>query len=117
MDVFIENNTLHITFKGWEKVWSLKRAFSIPLLNVAFATTKKPVWSWFELRAPGTFLPSVIKAGTFYTRRGKEFWYVQKHKRTLTIELKNYSFKRINLSLNNNKALAEIINNAVKKKR
>ena len=31
-----------------------------------------------EVRVPGTFIPGVIKAGTYWTRAGKEFWYVRR---------------------------------------
>ena len=33
-----------------------------------------------EIKAPGTSIPGLIKAGTFYSNRGKEFWYVTKGK-------------------------------------
>ncbi|MEO1445206.1 MAG: hypothetical protein AAFV46_03030, partial [Cyanobacteria bacterium J06635_11] len=36
----------------------------------------RPETTWNELRAPGTALPGFIKAGTYYTQRGREFWYV-----------------------------------------
>ena len=30
---------------------------------------------------PVTFIPGVIKAGTYLTNRGKEFWYVTRKNR------------------------------------
>jgi len=42
----------------------------------------------------GTYLPEVIKAGTYYTPRGKEFWYVTK-KGCLVLELRDEPYKRI----------------------
>jgi hypothetical protein len=52
--------------------------------------------------APGTFLPGAIKAGTYYTPRGREFWYVTKDKDYLVLELQDEPFKKIILTLEQN---------------
>lgn len=59
---------------------------------------------------PGTYFPGLIKAGTYYTRNGKEFWYVIRGKNYLTIELENESYKRIVLGLDENQEWVGKIN-------
>jgi hypothetical protein len=49
--------------------------------------------TWKEIRAPGTAIPGLIKAGTYYTFRGKEFWMLKKKDFPIRIELKNNKFR------------------------
>lgn len=49
-----------------------------------------------EIRVPGMFLPRVIKAGTYYSNRGKEYWYRTRPKRyPVVVQLENESYKRL----------------------
>ncbi|MBW4644651.1 MAG: hypothetical protein KME23_16950 [Goleter apudmare HA4340-LM2] len=82
----------------WQKIWQ------IPLSHITQVTTAEPQSSWKELRAPGSFIPGVVKAGTYYTNRGKEFWYVNRETDYLTIELQNESYKRIILTVDNSES-------------
>ncbi len=91
--------TIHLSF--WEKLWSLHGDFQIPKGNLVSIQEGKPQSSWLDLRVPGTLLPGFIKAGTFYTRRGKEFWYVTRnHTHIYTIELKDMTYKRLVVGTN-----------------
>jgi hypothetical protein len=110
----IHNNRLKITFSATEKILSLKDSFAIPLEHIAAITTAAPRTGWSDVRAPGTYLPGIIKAGTYYTRRGKEFWYVRRKKGYLILELKNEPYKRVILSIERNNYWADIIRNAVR---
>jgi hypothetical protein len=57
-------------------------------------------------------IPGLIKAGTYYTDKGKQFWLVTKGKGILNIELKNESYKRIILGIDNNVKWAKKISDA-----
>jgi len=65
-----------------------------------------------EIRAPDTNLPGLIKAGTYYTDKGKQFWFVTKGKGILNIELKNEPYKRIILGIDDNVKWAKKISDA-----
>lgn len=96
MTITIKENEITVDLSFWEKLWSLHGNFQIPKSNIVSISKGGPHSSWFDLRIPGTFLPGVIKAGTFYTRRGREFWYVRYGSpRIYSIELVNMSFKRL----------------------
>ena len=60
-----------------ERLWSchLGDRITIPRTHILSASDQRPATGWRELRSPGTYLPGVIKAGTYYTERGREFWY------------------------------------------
>ena len=112
MRLSISNKQLRISFSITKKILSMKGSFKIPLKNIKQITTEMPKPTWKEIKAPGTSIPGLIKAGTFYTDRGKEFWYVTKGKGILNIELKNESYKRLVLGLDNNVHWAKKISDA-----
>ncbi len=99
MHLFIKDNTLVIRLSFWERVWSFHRSFAIPRDHVGAVRAGAPKTSWREIRAPGTFVPWVIKAGTYYTPRGKEFWYVTRKSRPVTIELSDEKYRRLVLGV------------------
>ncbi len=100
MHLHIENGNLLIGLSFWEKVWGFHGSFRIPLSHIIGMKREIPVTSWKELRVPGSFIPGVIKAGTYFTPRGKEFWYVTRWgKQYITIELQNERYRRIVLGL------------------
>jgi len=110
----ISNGKLIIDLGDLEKALAIRGGFEIPLQNIVKAGTEAHRTGWKEVRAPGTHLPGVIKAGTYYTPRGREFWYVTE-KGVLVLELENEDYKRIVLSVDGNKEWAQRINKATSK--
>ena len=117
MNLSIIGDKLQIELEWYEQLWAftLNKTLEIPLNHIQSATTEEPASNWAEIRAPGTFLPGVIKAGTYYTKNGKEFWYVTSDKHYLTLELNNESYKRIVLTLEGNEAWQERISEQIQK--
>jgi len=115
MKLSFELEQLRIEFDFWEQVWSVRfnKLWEIPLANIEGATSDAPQNNWREIKAPGSFVPGVIKAGTYYTDRGKEFWYVTKDSNYLTVELRNESYKRMILTLDENAVWVERINEKI----
>ena len=114
MRLEISNGKLRIDFGDLEKALAIRGCFEIPLQNITKAGTEAHRTGWEETRAPGTHLRGATKAGTYYTPRGKEFWYVT-DKGVLVLELENEPYKRIILSIGGNKEWAEKINQATSK--
>ncbi|MBW4648534.1 MAG: hypothetical protein KME06_07515 [Kastovskya adunca ATA6-11-RM4] len=106
MKLTIENEILKIEWEEIEQFWAFNftNPFKIPLAHILNITTDEPPSSWQEIRAPGTFLPGIIKAGTYYTPRGREFWYVVKDRDYLVLELQEEPFKKIVLTLEGNQS-------------
>jgi hypothetical protein len=104
MQLGIIDNKLQIEFTLKEQLLAVRwhRIWQIPLAHITQVTTTEPQSNWKELRAPGSFIPGVVKAGTYYTNRGKEFWYVDRETDYLTVELQNESYARIILTVGNN---------------
>lgn len=65
---------LLLDIKGWDQLWSLKGAITIPRDSIVRTSRfcgelRPPLW-----RMPGTSIPGVIAAGTYYGDDRKEFW-------------------------------------------
>lgn len=88
-----------------EKILSMHGSFKIKTSDIMRVHCNLPKQTWKEIRAPGTFLPGVIKAGTYYSGRGKEYWYFTTNKTPLCVELRNNSYKRLILGVD--KSVAE----------
>ncbi len=107
----LQPQTLVIDLEWYEQLWAftLTSRFEIPLAHIDRATTEEPASSWAEIRAPGTCLPGVIKAGTYYSKRGKEFWYVTGDRHYLTLELHDEPYRRIVFTIPDNEHWARQI--------
>ncbi len=110
MQLSIQNDRLQINLSFWERVWAFffNQTLEIPLQHIRRVTIDQPVSNWSDLRMPGTYLPGVIKAGTYYSDRGREFWYVR-DERFLTLELEDEFYKKIVLTVEDNQAWVERI--------
>lgn len=79
---------LSVTFTPWEKMLGLRGDIKMPATRVKRAWLGMPKSAWTEFRMPGSFVPGLIKAGTYITPRGNEYWYVTRKKRhVVTLEL------------------------------
>ncbi|WP_437733820.1 hypothetical protein [Sorangium sp. So ce1335] len=112
MQLRIDGDRLTLTLQGAERLWALKLSpIVVPREHVTRAEAALPPATWRAIRAPGTALPGLIKAGTYYTDRGKEFWYTVRSRKDnpLTIELAGESYRRLVLTLDDSAGWAERI--------
>lgn len=115
MQLLLTEQMLHLEMEWYEQflAFHFHNPIKIPLAHITSTSIAEPVSSWKEVRAPGTCIPGVIKAGTYYSDRGAEFWYVTQSHHYLTLELKEEFFKRIILTLDGNEAWASRINDLI----
>lgn len=111
MMISVTHERIGIRLTALEKILSVRGSFGMMTADVVGVGTDVPPTTWKEIRAPGTFLPGVVKAGTYYTARGKEFWCLFRGKTPLRIELKNNSYKRVILGTEDS-SIAERIRQA-----
>ena len=114
MKLSIRKNRLKVELGALEKILAAKTSFEVPLEHIQDVTTEAPQTSLRDIRAPGTHIPGVIRAGTYHTTKGREFWYVTRSKNYLIIELRDEPYKRIILGLNNSECWKERIIDATK---
>jgi hypothetical protein len=105
MKLNISDEQLQIELTMWEGFLSVRLPndnLKIAPAHIRRVTTAKPEpLKWHDLRCPGTSIGK-IKAGTYFTSRGKEFWCVTKDDNYLTLELQDDDLTRIVLSVDDN---------------
>lgn len=101
MRVTLNGSSLTVEFSAVEKICSCRRFVEISTDHIRTVRSGVPEPRLLEVRVPGTFIPGVIKAGTYWTRSGKEFWYVRRGMNNyVTLELSDEApFRRMVLGL------------------
>jgi hypothetical protein len=84
--VSTSDNTLVIEVQGWDKLWALKSRLEIPLDHISGVRSAADE-RVRGIRAPGTYIPGVITAGTFHQIGKKVFWDVHHPERAIAIDL------------------------------
>lgn len=97
VDVRVDDGTLHLKVRGLHQLWALKRRFEIPLAHVREVRRAEPgiMRAPKGIRAPGTYIPWVITAGTYHRGGEKVFWDVRNAKRAIVIELREEPWARL----------------------
>ena len=113
MKLDLIDNFLQNKLNPLEIILAHRGSLSIPLDHVIHASAEKPKWDFVAIRAPGTHIPFLLKAGTYHSKLGKEFWLATISKSHLVVELKDWDYKRIVLVIGKTNYLAERINQAV----
>ncbi len=111
MNIVFDKDVIRIELSSLEKILSFHNSFEIQVSQIREISTDLLPPTWKEIRAPGTAIPGITKAGTYYTFRGKEFWMLMKNDKPVRIELNNNKLKRLILGFNNYEKRASIIKN------
>lgn len=110
MKLSINENLLQIKLNPIEIILAHRTSLNIPFDHISLVSTEKPKYDWGQVRAPGTHIPFLIKSGTFHGRNNKEFWQTTAGIPYLVIELMDWDYNRIVLTMSDNKIWAEKIN-------
>lgn len=113
MKIQLAQSNLKIQLNPFEMWVSFHGSLAIPLVNVSCAAADKPAWNMVSIRSPGTHIPFLLKAGTYQSSSGREFWCATLKSRHLVIFLNGWNFDRIILSPGNAAELADEINRAL----
>ena len=95
--ITIDHDRLKVQVLGWDKLWSFKSHLEFPLDHVVTARHSEDEAKsvWHGIRAPGTHLPGVIVAGTYYSEGEHLFYDVHKFRNAIVIELKEEWYTRL----------------------
>jgi hypothetical protein len=97
VDLKVEDGKLIVDVRGVDQLWALKSSLEIPLEHVAGIRGDSSVargW-WHGLKIPGTNIPGVITAGTFYQHGNMVFWDVHDPENTVVIELHDERYREL----------------------
>ncbi len=112
-----EGDKLVFEVQGLDKLWALKSRLEIPCSNLREVRADPTVargW-WKGIRAPGTHIPGVIIAGTFYHDGKRNFWDVKDPEKTIVIELADERYNELIIEVQNPAAEVRKIHEAIAK--
>jgi hypothetical protein len=111
VDLSISGGNLVLHVRGADKLWAFKSSLEIPLANIAEIRADPAVahgW-WHGLRMPGTNIPGVLTAGTFYQDGKRVFWDIHNPENTVVIELKDERYNKLIIEVADPKAAVELV--------
>lgn len=114
VELSIDEGKLKLSVMGADKLWSLKSHLEIPLVHIAGVRADTEVarsW-WHGLRMPGTNLPGVITAGTFYQDGKRVFWDVHHPENTIVIGLHDEKYNELIVEVADPQAAINLIQSA-----
>lgn len=97
VDISVENGRVHFEVKGWDKLWALHSHLEIPVEHVhGVRADPEPAKGWWHgLRLPGTQIPGLLTAGTFYQDGEWVFYDVHNPDNTIVLDLDHEHYKRL----------------------
>ncbi len=106
---------IHVT--GWDKVWALKSHLTIPIAHVVSAepAAEEARHWWQGLRLPGTHIPGVIAAGTFYKDGARVFWDVHDADRAVAIHLRDDQYTELVVEVDDPAATIALVNRTARR--
>jgi hypothetical protein len=95
--VTVQGDRVRFEVEGWDKLWALRSHLEIPLEHIlAGRADPEPARGWWHgLRLPGTQIPGLLTAGSFYQSEGFVFFDVHDPERTVVIDLDHEHYKRL----------------------
>jgi hypothetical protein len=91
----VSDGKLIIDLQGLDKIWALKSRLEVPVEHISGVrrAEDEPVPI---IRLPGTFVPGLITAGTYYEAGGdRVFWDVHDQKKAIVIDLRDEHFAKL----------------------
>lgn len=112
--VRVQDGDLVVEVEGLDKLWALKSSLTIPLDHVRGATEDSGIATdGAGIRVGGARVPGVITAGTFRRDGEKIFWDVHNPQNVLVIELRDETYARLVIEVEDPRATAKLVHTAI----
>lgn len=106
-NVIITDEDIIIEVEGLDRIWSFKGKLTFPRSSISKIYSRpkalKPPW----LRAPGTYLPKLIAAGTYHGSGRKEFWNTHFREDCVVFDLIDFDYTRVVVDINDAQELID----------
>lgn len=112
--VRIDNDTVIVEIEGLDRLWALKKQLTIPVAHLRAAVAdpaaaRKPR----GIRAPGTYVPGRITAGTYRRRGERTFWDVHDPAKAVVIDLREERYARLIVQVDDPYATVDLLDRAI----
>jgi hypothetical protein len=113
--VSIHGDRVRFEVEGWDKLWAMKSHLEIPLAHIrSVRADPEPARGWWHgVRLPGTQIPGILTAGTFYQSEGAVFYDVHDPENTVVIELDHERYHRLVIEVEHPSGVVESLRAAL----
>jgi hypothetical protein len=115
VDLAVGEGKLTLRVHGADKLWAFKSTLEIPLVHIAGVRADPEIargW-WHGVRMPGTNIPGVITAGTFYQDGRRIFWDVHNPANTVVVTLRDERYDELVVEVSDPPAALKMIQDAL----
>jgi len=115
VDLSVAEGKLTLHIRGADKLWTFRSSLEIPLVHIAgVRADPEAARRWYHgIRMPGTNVPGVITAGTFYQDGKRVFWDVHEPEKTIVIDLHDERFNQLVVEVDDPEAAVRLIQKAL----
>jgi hypothetical protein len=115
VDLSIQEGKLMLHVRGADKLWAFKSSLEIPLVHIVrVRADPEAARGWYHgMRMPGTNVPGVITAGTFYQDGKRVFWDVHHPEKSIAIDLHDERYSELVVEVDDPEQAIKLIQNAL----
>jgi hypothetical protein len=114
VEISLRGDLLQIDVLGWSRLWSLKSRLDVPPQHVRRIRRDGQLPQGFWLRWPGTSIPGIIKAGSFWNGRRSSLWDVRRRPdKVVVIELSGWKYDYVVVEVENPALTVEQVRAAI----
>jgi hypothetical protein len=116
INITVQDHALAVDMQGADKLWALRSHIDIPLANIT-GIRRDPEMArrwWAGVRAPGTHLPGVLKAGTFHQNGRRVFFDVRDPDNTVIVDLRDEHFDQLVLEVDDPDAVVNAVESSLR---
>ena len=115
VDLTIADGKLLVNVRGVDKILSFKSSLEIPVEHIIGIRSDPAIakeW-WKGWRFPGTGIPGVITAGTYYKDGQRVFWDVHNPDKAVVINLRDETFDRLVVETEDPQIAISLVRNVI----
>ena len=115
VDLTIRGDKLRLQVRGLDRLWAMRSRLDIPLASVRGVRSDPQVARglWKGVSAPGTHIPGLIIAGTFYQDDKRIFWDVHDPDKTVVIDLVGQRFDQLSVEVSDPGTVIQMLEQAI----
>lgn len=115
VELAVGEGKLTLRVQGADKLWAFNSILEVKLAHIAGVRSDPKIahgW-WHGVRRPGTNVPGVITAGTFYQDGKRIFWDVHNPANTIVITLRDERYDELVVEVADPQAALKMIQDAL----
>ncbi|HWM87160.1 MAG TPA: hypothetical protein VNO33_15010 [Kofleriaceae bacterium] len=115
VDLTVKGDRLSLQVRGLDRLWAMRSRLDLPIASVRAVRIDPRVARglWKGVSAPGTHIPGIIIAGTFYQDDKRIFWDVHDPEKTVVIDLVGQRYDQLIVEVHDPESVVKMLERAI----